>query len=1440
MNTKKFYPLTHPQKGIWYTEKFYPDTGIANIIGIMRLDENLDFAILENAINELIACNDSMRLRIIEQPTGPVQYVSPYCQQEIRRIDFSHYKNSYNRFLSWVDKERRIPVQVNDSDLFEFVIFKLGDGDGGFFLKTHHTISDAWTMILIGNKINEYYFSLLEGVKPTGSNYSSYLDYIKNEEEFCTSIDFEENRRFWNAKFETIPELTTLRPHKQAFSSPEADRLTFTISKELTNKLHQFSEDMSVSIFIICLSALSICLHKILDQDDIIIGTPLLNRPTEKEKLTIGMFIETIPVRLQINPDLKFEEFVQKVAASWREMRNHRYPYNLLLEDIRTKQKLNSNLYDIMLSFQNARFIPWMAFKTFYFASGSEANSLCFHISDRDNTGQLYVDIDYQVALFEKEEVQSLYKSVLSIIEAALKNPARRITDLPLLSKKEKDFFLNKLNNTDTIFADNTLVHSLFEKQVLKTPDNIAIECRQEKLTYHRLNQQANLLARMLRNKGVKPGSIVGVLLDRSCNLAVSLWAILKAGAAYLPLDPDYPAERINYILDDSGSSLVITNQELQEKIGGFPCLMIEDLADYQDDVTDLKIKIPPDDRAYILYTSGSTGNPKGVVIGHKSICNFFTAMAREVDLQNKRVLSVTTVCFDIFVFEFFYPLVNGNTVVMADENQQIDPMELSQLIQEKNIHIIQTTPSRMQLLLMDEAWGSCLTNVTDIILGGEVFPAELFNRIRKITDARVINGYGPTEATVYATFKELKGNEKITIGRPLANVKTYVLDNQLNLLPANIIGNLYIGGEGLARGYLNNEKLTKENFIPSPFEPDKIIYRTGDLVKWNKSGEIDYVGRADHQVKIRGYRIELGEIESALLQHDRIEEAVVIDLESNNEKYLAAYLQVSGQLRTNEIRNFLRKRLPDYMIPGTYIFVSQMPLNANGKIDRRCLAEMESGYALVETEYVKPRNKEEFILADEWSKVLNRDKVGIDDNFFDIGGDSLKIVKILVALLPYKWDLTARDFYKYQTIRKLAEKISGFFISDEEEQLIKDIASVPPASDTSISLPLKLHDILLTGATGFFGAHLLKDLLTSTDANIYCIVRGSSKKNATSRLKKILDFYFPDQLHGLEERVKILPGDITREKWGLSSQQYNQLAQQIDHVFHCAAIVSHYGSYDEFNKTNVQATEQIVDFCLANEKVLHYTSSISVSGKYLVTQTGPNTIFTEQDFYIGQNYYENVYVRSKFEAENLILRAMHSGLKASIYRLGVLSGRYADGQFQINIKENAMYNRIRSIILTGVIPEEFINLKMELTPVDYCSQAVVLLSAQTSSQGRIFHLFNHHPFNLPHLIEAAEICGYKIAVKKGKSYDKHMEEIFQNPVKRELLTGIINDVNISRTVGIDDYPQIVSTVTQKNLTDLGFKWPVPDIPYLIKLLEYTIAIDFIEEYGENAPPKSK
>lgn len=1433
--TPIYYPLTHPQKGIWYTEKFYPGTGIANVIGTMRLKQNLDFGILEQAINYAIKHNEGLRLRILEDTLGPKQYVAQHHDRTLEIIDFSN-QGGWQGFLNWVNQESQIPFNVIDSDLFQFTLFKIGEGDGGFYLKTHHTISDAWSMILIGNQINNYYFKIQDGIEITDPHLPSYLDYIELERLFEQSAEFRKNRDFWNDQFETLPELTTLRPRKTAFSSCEARRKSFILSQELTKKINQYTEELGISVFVLILSALGIYLHRVLDREDIIIGTPLLNRPTFKEKTTIGMFIETIPVRLGVNESIAFETFTLQVAEKWRKLRQHRYPYNLLLEDIRRKHRLTSNLYDIMLSYQNARFDLGLSFETNYFPSGSDSNSLLIHVSDRDNTGQLNVDIDYQTALFDEKDIDYLYNHLFALLNDALKMPSKKLHELDLFLPGEKAFILQNLNNTEKEYPHDKTIHQLFEEQVARTPDKVAVVFDDEQLTYEQLNQLANRYARLLRQQGVGPESIVGLMADRSLDMIVGLLAILKAGGAYLPLDPHHPEERINYTLQNSGTNLVVTQPQFISQLKDYETVILGNIDHLPIDSTNLENVNAAHDLAYVLYTSGSTGKPKGVMVEHQSVANFFTAMNQEINLDDKIVLSVTTICFDIFVFETLLPLVKGLAVIIANEEQQLVPEELRKLIVKHSINVIQTTPSRMNMLITDDNFTRDLHTITDIVLGGEPLSEQLVERLHSNTSARIFNGYGPTEATIYSSFKEVTSDTKITIGHPVANTQIYILDKQLNPVPFGVTGEIYISGASVARGYLYRPDLTEERFLPNPFKPEEKMYRTGDLAEWGADGNITFLGRKDYQVKIRGYRIELGEIEHLLLAHPQVFEAVVVDKEDDaNTKYLCAYIVADSALTISELRKYLTNYLPDYMIPSYFIFIGEMPINPSGKVDRKALTEMTDNHEYSSSAYTEPRNEVDEVLIQEWQNTLKSDRIGIDDNFFELGGDSLKIVRILVALIPYNWELTARDFYRHQTIRGLSDMIRGVQEEDQWANQQKDLAVVGFKHPQEIKLSgekVNLGNVLLTGATGYLGAHLLKDFLSYTDANIYCLVRGGSPTEAKLRLSRVLEFYFPSELTNVLNRIHVVPGDITLDNWGLTLREYNDLFEKINTVVHSAAKVRHYGGYDEFEKVNVLGTKSLIDFCTQGNKRFHYISTTSVSGRYLVRQNLGDIVFTENDFYIGQHYHENVYVRSKFEAENLILHNIKRGLNATIYRIGVLAGRYSDGQFQANINDNGLYNRLRSVIQLGFIQEEFLAQELELSPVDYCSRAIVLLTEIKESSQHIFHIFHHDAVHLLQLIEASKKSGFPIEILKAEQFENEIKKIYADPHRKDLLTGIINDLNFSRSIGLQHSPTIDSSITREYLQQLGFEWPEVNFEYLEKVIKYMKSISFIVDIG--------
>lgn len=1434
MKAPIFYPLTHPQKAIWYTEKFYPGTGVANIVSSMRLREGLDFTALGEAINYLIKYSDGLRLRILEDNLGLRQYVAPYQTHHFKFIDFSN-RGGWEAFIQWLSRDGNIPMKSIDSDLFEFILYKIGEGDGGFYVKTHHTISDNWTMVLIGGLINDFYFKIKSGIEPQDPGLPSYLDYIELEKQYEQSEEFRVNREFWNEKFALLPEPTIFHPANIAFGSCASKRKSFSLSWDLTTKINQYAEEIGVSVFVLFLSVLSIYLHRILDREDIVIGTPLLNRKTNKEKSTIGMFIETIPVRLFVNEELDFETFALQVAEEWRGFRSHRYPYSLLLEDIRSRHKVAGNLYDVMLSYQSARFDLGFAFETNNYSSGSDPNSLLFHVSDRENAGQLKVEIDYQTALFTEEDTEHIFQYLMCLLTDVTSMPAKKIYELDLITPEEKNYLSDRVNSTQCDYAQDKIIHQLFEEQVIRTPQKTALWFENKRLSYADLNRRANRYARLLRSRGVRPGTVVGLMADRSLEMIVGLMAILKAGGAYLPLDPAHPAERLHYILIDSNTRLVLVQPHLAIDIKDFDYVVLEESPALPDQDTNLDNINIPSDLAYVLYTSGSTGKPKGVMVEHHSVVNFFTSMEREIELDEKTILSVTTICFDIFVFESLLPLVKGLTIVIANEEQQLVPWKLQELIEIRQVNIIQTTPSRILMLTGDDAFLSGLKTVTDIILGGEPLPEYLAERLKCHTSARIFNGYGPTEATVYTTFKDITEDAVITIGHPVANVQVYILDKRLTPVPFGFIGELYIGGAGVARGYINHADLTEERFILNPFRSGERMYKTGDLAKWDRDGNIHFIGRRDQQVKIRGYRIELGEIEQILREHEQVAEAVVMAKKDETDTpYLCGYLIADPELDISNLRKYLAVHLPEYMIPTALVTLAEMPVNPSGKIDRQKLLDIPDMPNLSSAIYNEPRNEVDEILIREWSNNLKVSPVGIDDNFFELGGDSLKIVRLLITLLPLNWDLTARDFYRYQTIRALSDKIRGVGNEVEWDTTIKEIAIVPFKHDLHNlrirSERMKLGNILLTGATGYLGSHLLKDLLTMTDAEVHCLIRGSSQTDAEYRLARGLDFYFSGAIidDDMLARIHVYPGDITLPNWGLDDNQFNQLSRSIQTVIHNAAIVKHYGGYDQFEKVNVNGTKRMVEFCMQGNKRLHYISTTSVSGYYLVGQNPEQTVFTENDFYIGQHYYENVYVRSKFEAENIILQSIRKGLHGTIYRIGVLTGRYKDGQFQPNIHDNALYNRLRSIIQLGFAPEDYQAMDIEFSPVDYCSRAIVLLSELKESNRRIFHVFNHKTIRLMDLKKAIQKCGYPIVNLSRNEYENKIKEIQSDPSRRDLLTGIINDYNMSRSVGMQDFPVTDSGITITYLRQLGFEWPEVDTAYLEKLIRYMESIGFI------------
>ncbi|MHB8127094.1 MAG: non-ribosomal peptide synthetase family protein [Desulfitobacteriaceae bacterium] len=1433
---KKLYPLTSAQKSIWVADNFYPGTSQAISSATTIIREEIDFTLMNEAVNFVIKRNDALRIRLDNHNGTPQQYFANFVHKNFDILDFS-YENGENDYKQWEKQMTETPFALIDSELFYFAMVKLSKQKNICYFKFHHTTTDAWALALVIKKTLKEYWQLKYGIRPDNYEEPSYIDHINDELQYLASERFIKHKEFWSDVFETVPEFITVTENK-GFNSLIGKRKSYLLSQSLSAKLHSFCESNKVSAFSVFYALLVLYLSKSSNKKDIAIETPILNRSGQTEKNTAGMFMHNIPTRIYVEQNLDFLAFVNK---SFREikkfMRNQRYPHSCILKDFREKHHFSGTLVDVTLNYHNFKLDSVIEHETFWNYPGAQINSLSICVSDREDTDLPALDYDYLLEVFSEEDIDQMHNNLCNLLTDALENPSKRLYELQMLTQDELNKLLIEFNQTELPYEAKT-VSDLFEDQAIKSPNSTAIVFGEKSLTYLELNERANQLARYIRNKGMTRNSIVGLLVNRSLEMVIGILGILKAGAAYLPIDPGYPSERIAYMLNQSHTRLTLTDRDNPEiGITGnceFANISLRNTTVYAADTANLDKdkKANPDDLAYVIFTSGSTGKPKGVMVHHRALCNLINSVARNLNFKSQTIVSLTTISFDIFFSDTILPLTKGMKVIIANEEEQTIPKYLFDLIIKHQVKVLQSTPSRMKLILSEKQGRECLNDLSHLLITGEAFPAPLLPQLKLVTSAEIYNLYGPTETTVWSTMKNVTHSEKITIGKPIANTQIYILDDHLSPVTIGSVGEIFIVGDGVSLGYLDNSELTKASFQANPYIPGQTMYRTGDLGRWLKDGEIECLGRNDNQVKIRGLRIELEEIEACLSEHTVVKEAIVTVREDKaGKKHLGAYLTGETRPSNEDLRSHILKSLPNYMVPAWFTWLNAIPLTPNGKIDRRALPEpSEIDFGQLTHTYVAPRNDLEWKLASLWAEALELERVGIDDNLFALEGDSLTILEIMSGALSYEWKLNAQDFYECPTIRQLSSKISGWTQEDknaDEEKEEEIYLSGRVSSKEIIIKPVDTGNVLLTGATGFLGIHLLMELLAQTDNMIYCLVRGNQAK---VRLDELLNFYFPSLPILLKNRIVVINGDISSKQLGLTDNEYNDLAQKVQTVIHSGALVEHYGNYSKFEKNNVQGTCEIIDFCVKFDKRLNHISTISVSGAFVVAQNKVNTVFREEDFYVGQDYKTNVYVRSKFAAENQVLKAKTQGLRAAIFRIGVITGRYQDGKFQRNIEQNAFYRRIKSLVSLRIIPESFLNQSIEFTPVDYCAKGIVNIIKVNQASGLVFHMFNHQKIKAIELLSFLRVLNIPVQTLPNMEFDSNIAQLSQTKAGKETLSGLVSDLSVNKRLNYSNVITVDSTFTINYLKQTGFVWPEIDDKYLSKVISYMYEVGFIND----------
>lgn len=1433
MNTE-LYDLTNPQKSIWLTEQFYKGSSVNNICGTVLIDEKVNFNLLCTAINIFIKDNDSFRIHLCIDSNGNVkQYFSDYIEQTFETINISDNDD----LLTLEHNMATTPFNILDNNLFDIKPFRFPNGKGGFVVNTSHLIADACTASLVASKIINIYSSLLKNEFPSEQP-TSYLNYINSEKEYLSSSKFEKDAEYWDSQFTDVPEFGIIPSLKSsAVENSTACRQLFKIDSSLAENISLFCKDKKISLFNFFMGIYALYIGRVSNLDNFVLGTPILNRTTFTEKNTPGMFISTVPFKFSIIESQSFVEFAQKIGLDSLSMfRHQKYPYQNILEHIRKSNPSQPNLYDILISYQNSKTnrtssdIPYTVRWTF---NQNVADSMQIHLFDMNDEGELNVAYDYRTSKYNKIDILNIHRRILYIINQILSYNNIAINDIDIITPDEKNVLLNKFNNTFMEYDHTKTVIDYFEEQVKKTPDNIALIFGETTFTYKELNERINSLAHYLINSGIKQHDIVGIMLHRSPEMIIGIIATLKIGATYLPIDPEYPIDRINYMLSDSDAKNILVHNSTLNLLNNTDYNIININLEsniYTNYTSNPGIKINPNDLIYVIYTSGSTGNPKGVMITHKNINNFVLSEKKLIDFSpSKTMVSVTTICFDIFALELWCSLTSGMKLVLASDAEQSSPKLLQALCINNNVNMIQTTPSRYATILGDFSNKKFLKSFTDIMVGGEPFPDNLLEKLQLYSNANIFNMYGPTETTVWSTIKDLTKTDNITVGTPIGNTYCYILDKHKRLLPIGVPGELFIGGDGVTNGYLNREDLTKEKFISSPFNSNDIIYDTGDLAYINSNGEIVHLGRTDFQVKIRGYRIELNEIRSKLLTFKNINDAVIV---AKDNKFLICYYVSSQEYSSADMTSYLLNYLPHYMIPAYFIKIDKIPLTPNGKLNKRFLPDIQENKKIEKAHTEVEKNITEVL-----EEILNASSLDINTPFLNLGLDSLGIIQSQTKLLKYNYILSTQDFYKYPTIKKLAEQIDSNIYNYQEQdiQIPVEFKHTDKELTTLSNFNIKediLHNVFLTGANGFVGVHILYEILNSTNNTIYCLVRGKSHEHSVSRLIDAYKFYFNTDISDLiGNKVIVVSGDIDLPNLGIDISSFNSYINNFSTIIHTAAIVKHYGSFEDFDKINIQGTKNVVDFAYAYKKRLIHISSISVSGNYLVHQDNRNIEFSENSLYIGQHYTDNVYVHSKFEAEKIVIDGMKKGLTAQIIRIGILAGRYSDGVFQQKITENAFYSRIKSMVSLGAISEDMLEQEIEFTPVDICAKSIVALSKSSICNNKVFNLYNPYLVKVKRLVELFKNLGINVKILSKEDFNNYLKEISSNS-NTSSLSAIINDFSYDSnnllSLNYDFTVNIKSDYTRKYLHLLNCDWPITDDIYLNKLLNYMRKVNFI------------
>lgn len=1041
LEPRDHYPMSHAQRRMFFAYQMNPEDCTYNVPLVVDVTGALDVEILQRAFQTIHERHDTLRTKFALVDGQPVQVVQPTVAFNVRTDDVSQMSESeQNEFLAGVQAaEISTPFDLLNGPLFRCRVIKRSASNWQLWLNIHHIISDFWSWQVLMTEFTQLYEAYAAGQpNPLAPLQVQFTDYAVWEHEREVRGDLQETEAYWLQQLSgELPQLDLptdfVRP---AIQSTAAGVVRGELDLKLAERVQQLVNRYDTTPFIVLLTSFSTLMHRLSGQHDLIIGTPEAGRNRLEVEPMVGCFLNMLPLRIQFGESPTFLDMLQQVhQTSVDAFSNNEYPFDQLVQRVQPVRDLSrAPIFSVLFQVMQAEYSASLQVGDLVMQPVThEYNTTKFDILLNvtvQQDGRIEYVFEYCSDLFERSTIERWIKHWEVLLEGIVEQPEQRIASLPMMTEEQLAQVLAFHGPFEEMDRLESCVHQLIEEQVASTPDAIAVVYAGQSMTYRELDERANQVANALKARGVRPGDLVGLSVYRSLNIPIGLLGILKAGAAYVPLDPDFPIERLQIMIEDASMFAVVTETALLSGFADLPAALLA-LDDAEGEILTSSTTAPSTEMTsehpmYVLYTSGSTGKPKGVVISHRNVVNLLKSFVGPLEITTEDVmLSVTTMSFDIFCLELFLPLISGARVVLAKRSDAVDGVALAAVIDEAEATVMQATPAGWRILV-NSGWQG--RKGLKMLSGGEKMPPELAEQLME-RGGMLWNAWGPTEITIYGTADRVSPGGPITIGRPLAGYTTYVLDEQMQPVPIGVHGEAWVGGEGVGIGYLNRPELTAERFVADPFTGGR-MYKTGDLCRWLPDGRLEFAGRLDFQIKLRGYRIEAGDIEAALVEHPSVRQAVAVLREAEGIPRLVAYvvpIVADEHPSAVELREHLADKLPEYMIPSAFVVMNELPLTPNYKIDRKALPMPEEYHNATLTGYVAPRDQLEREIAEIWQSILHVTQVGIHDSFFELGGDSLSA---LVAVNEMKaktgYPIPVALLFQHQTVEALCEVLRG------------------------------------------------------------------------------------------------------------------------------------------------------------------------------------------------------------------------------------------------------------------------------------------------------------------------------------------------------------------------------------------------------------------------------